>query len=437
MSDKFNPSAAILGQSKRKFLKTTMLGAAAASILPLAMPNVARGAKAKIAVIGGGIAGGTVAHYLAKGYNDALDITVIEPNRNYTTCFFSNLYLGGLRSYDSLIHGYDKLTDLGVKFAHMRAYSADTDKKTVRLAQGNNIAYDRLVVTPGISFDYGAYEGYSEAVSMMHPHAYRGDPGVVKLKQQLHAMEDGGTFIMLAPPNPYRCPPGPYERVSMVAHYFSQYKPKSKILILDTKNKFSKQGLFTEGWNKHYPGMVEWLSSDLVGDIERIDANNNVIIADGESYKGDVLNIIPPQRAGSIASTIGIADQSGWCPINSATSFESSLASNVHVLGDSSINGAMPKSGFSANSQAKMVAMSIAHDLAGGPQYPARFRNTCWSLITEGDSIKVGANYVADGSKTVSKDPFVSQTGEDETVRLQNEQEAYGWYDAITADVFG
>ena len=420
---------------KRKFLKQAAV-ATGAITASLAMPNLARGALPKVVVIGGGVGGATTARYLAK--SGGIDVTVIEPNRAYTTCFFSNLFLGGIRSYESITHSYETLKrDYGIKFAHSMAYGADPKAKTVTLAQGGTVNYDRLVVSPGIDFDYEAYEGYSEEASWELPHSYQAGPQTTLLKRQLQAMEDGGTFLMVAPPNPYRCPPGPYERVSMIAYYLSQHKPKSKILILDPKDKFSKQGLFQEAWAKYYPDMIEWLPNELIGDITSIDVANKTVTAGDEVFSADVINVIPPQMAGKIAQTVGLTNESGWCPIRSAESFESAMVDGVHVLGDASINGAMPKSGFSANSQAKNVAMMIAHELVDGAKFPARLRNTCWSLVNNEDAVKVGANYDIDGSKTVAKDKFISKTGEDEGVRMQTRMEAFGWYDAISKDVFG
>lgn len=432
-----SPNSAKSTISRRSFVTSAIAGGSLLSF-SLGMPQIARAANPKLVIVGGGPGGATVARYLAKAHAGAIDISLIEPNQNYVTCFFSNLYLGGLRSYESITHSYDKLSkDYGIKVIRNRAYNVNAQEKYVTLGDGSRLPYDRLVVSPGIDFNFNAYEGYNESLTEQFPHAYQAGNQTILLKNQLLEMEDGGTFLMVAPPNPYRCPPGPYERVSMVAYYLKQNKPKSKIIVLDPKDKFSKQGLFQEAWNRHYGGMVEWLSSEFVGKNFILDAKAKTITAEGEVYKGDVINIIPPQSAGKIAQVMGLTDDSGWCPIKDANNFLSATQENIYVLGDASNNGAMPKSAFSANSQAKVVATHIASELLGATAYPARFRNTCWSMLTDNDSVKVGANYIAEGNKTVSKDDFVSKTEESDSLRMQTKDEAYAWYDAISEDIFG
>jgi len=419
--------------NRRKVLKTVGAGAAMAA-LPV---NIARAAKPKVVVVGGGPGGATAAHYIAKDSKGAIDVTLVEPSKAYTTCFFSNWYIGGFRNFESITHSYDGLADIGINIVHRMATGIDPEGKTVTLADGVKLPYDRLILAPGIDFKYGEIDGYGPDAAQTMPHAYKAGPQTVLLHDQLHAMKDGGLFIMVAPPNPYRCPPGPYERVSMVAHYLKNNKPKSKILILDPKGKFSKMALFQEAWARYYDGMIEWLPGEMLsGGVNAVHTGSMTVKTPDEEFKGDVINVIPPQTAGKIARDTGLADVSGWCPIVPAT-MESKLAPGIHLVGDSTIAGDMPKSGFSANSQAKACAMAIRHALIDSRAFPPRFANTCWSLVAPSDAVKVGASYQATEEKIAKLDGFISSTGESGTLRADNAEEAVGWYSGITADMFG
>jgi len=241
---------------------------------------------------------------------------------------------------------------------------------------------------------------------------------------------------MIAPPNPYRCPPGPYERISMVAHVFKQKNPTAKIIVLDPKEKFSKQALFQEGWQKHYPGMVEWIPGSILGSIKSVDAKSGKIETELDVFKADVANVIPAQSAGGIAITAGLTNDSGFCPIV-PDSMQSQIDENVYVLGDSSIAGDMPKSAFSANSQAKVCANAVRGALTGSRVFPAKFSNTCWSLIAPDDGVKVGANYEGAPEKITKTTGFISNTGEDSALRKATYEESLGWYSGITQDIFG
>jgi NADPH-dependent 2,4-dienoyl-CoA reductase/sulfur reductase-like enzyme len=291
-------------------------------------------------------------------------------------------------------------------------------------------------VAPGIDFKYEAYDGYGKSAIEAIPHAWQAGPQTQQLKKQLEAMDDGGVFVIAPPPNPFRCPPGPYERISMVAHYLKTNKPKSKIICVDAKDKFSKQALFQEGWNEHYGGMIEWLPLKITGGVKAVDVKGMTLKTGGDSFKGDVLNVIPPQKAGAIAMAAGLANESGWCPIDPYT-MASTRAPHTYVVGDSSIAAAMPKSGFSANSQAKACAMAIRHALTGSKAFNPRYRNTCWSLISPDNAVKVGASYEATTEKISPTDKFISKTGEEAALRATTAEEAVGWYAGITADIFG
>ena len=419
--------------TRRTFGKA--LGALATAV---AAPSLLRAqSKGRVVVIGGGAAGATLAKYAARDSKGALDVVLVQENPLYTTCFYSNLYLGGMRSFDSITHGYTKLSQAyGVKLVFDRAVGVDTAAKTVALRDGGKLAYDALAVAPGIDVIYDSIEGYSEAASLVMPHSWQAGQQTQILRKQLEALEDGGLFVMAAPPNPYRCPPGPYERVSLVAHYFKQAKPKSKILILDAKNKHSKQALFQEAWETYYQEMIEWVPEEFGGKVEAVDAGTMTLIAGGEKHKAGVANVIPAQRAGGIARLAGLADDSGWCPVV-PESMASRKVPGVYVVGDACIPGDMPKSAFSANSQAKVAAMAIRHELTGSKKFPPKFRNTCWSTVAAEDAVKVGANYQATEEKIAKTDGFISEVGEDTEIRQQTKMEADGWYAGITNDIFG
>lgn len=399
-------------------------------------PAVLGQARPKVVVIGGGAGGATAARYLAKDADGALEVTLIEANPIYTTCFFSNLYLGGFRDFESLQHGYDKIAAGGVTVINDMATAVDPAAKTVALAGGQVLPYDRLILSPGIDFKEGSVPGWSLDVAEVMPHAYKAGPQTQLLKKMVEEMPQGGTFAMVAPPNPYRCPPGPYERISMVAHVLKQKNPTAKILVLDPKEKYSKQALFEEGWARHYDGMVEWVGPDFGGAAVEVRADTMEVVVEGEAQKVDVCNVIPGQVAGKIAALAGVTDETGWAPVHPDT-MKSKLDENIWVLGDSSAQGDMPKSGFSANSQAKVAAMAIRGELLQSKVFPARYSNTCWSLIAPEDGVKVGASYEPTPEKIASVESFISQTGEDAALRKATYEESLGWYAGITADIFG
>lgn len=417
--------------SRRHFLVTTT-----AAATTLAAPRAIGAARPKVVVIGGGAGGATAARYIAKDSKGAIDVVLIEPTRQYYTCFFSNLVLGGFRTFESIGHNYGKLaSEYGINVVHDWAVSVDRAGKAVSLASGGKVSYDRLIVSPGIDFVDGSVPGWDVSAQNVMPHAYKAGSQTQLLKAQVEAMPEGGTFVMAAPPNPYRCPPGPYERVSMVAHVLKAKNPKAKILVFDPKPKFSKMALFQEGWQNHYPGMVEWVGGDF-GKVLRVDPAAMTVSVEGETVKAAVCNVIPAQKAGHIAEVAGLTNEKGWCPIVPAT-MQSRIDENVYVLGDATDNGDMPKSGFSANSQAKVAAMAVRGSLLGSKVFPARYSNTCWSLIDTDDGVKVGGSYEATADKIASTGGFISKTGEDAALRKQTFEESLGWYAGITADMFG
>lgn len=417
--------------TRRNFIGT---GIATAALLHA--PAVIGQAKPKVVVIGGGAGGATAARYLAKDSAGALDVVLVEANPLYTTCFFSNLYIGGFQAFESLQHGYDKIAAGGVTVINDLATAVDRTARTVTLAGGQTLNYDRLILSPGIDFKDGSVPGWSLEAAEKMPHAYKAGPQTQLLKKMVEEMPQGGTFAMIAPPNPYRCPPGPYERVSMVAHVLKQKNPTAKILVLDPKDKYSKQALFEEGWLKHYDGMVEWIGPEFGGGAVEVRPDTMEIVVEGTAQKVDVCNVIPGQVAGKIAQIAGVTDDKGWAPVH-PDSMKAKADENVYVLGDSSAQGDMPKSAFSANSQAKVAAMSVRGELLSSKVFPAKYSNTCWSLIAPDDGVKVGASYQPTPEKIASVESFISQTGEDAALRKATYEESLGWYAGITSDIFG
>jgi len=420
-----------------KLNRRTFLGTTAAASTALAAPTVmaAGHGKPRVVVVGGGAGGATAARYIAKDSEGEIDVTLIEPTRQYYTCFFSNLYIGGFKEIADIGHSYGTLAAGGVNVVHDWAIGVDRDAKSVALAGGGSVPYDKLILSPGIDFVDGAVDGWDLSAQNAMPHAYKAGSQSELLKAQLMAMPEGGTYAMVAPPNPYRCPPGPYERVSMVAHYLKENNPTAKILIADPKEKFSKQALFEEGWNNHYSGMIDWVGSDFGGGEVSVDPGAMTVTIDGEVTNVDVCNVIPAMKAGRIADLAGVTD-GNWAPVNAAD-MSSKADADIYVLGDASQQGDMPKSGFSANSQAKVCANAVRGALTGSRVFPAKFANTCWSLIATNDGVKVGATYEATPEKIAKVDGFISATGETSDVRKATYEESEGWYTGITSDMLG
>ena len=424
------------GLNRRHFLASA--AAATTAVSALSAPSVLAGGRPRVVVVGGGAGGATAARYIAKDSKGAIDVDArgAEP-RLLHLLFFEPLYrrLPGVGVDRSQLRGA-RGTNHGINVVHDWAVSVDRDKRSVGLAGGGSLAYDRLILSPGIDFRDGSVPGWDLSQQNRMPHAYKAGSQTQLLKAQIEAMPEGGTYCMVAPPNPFRCPPGPYERISMVAHVLKQSNPSAKILIVDPKEKFSKQGLFEEGWQRHYPGMVERVGPDFGGDKVEVRPEAMEVVVDGEVTKVDVCNVIPAQQAGRIAAAAGITNEAGWAPIVPHT-MQSRADENIHVLGDAAHQGDMPKSGFSANSQAKACAMAVRGALAGSNVFPPRYSNTCWSLIGTDDGVKVGASYEATDEKIAKTDGFISQTGESAELRKATYEESLGWYAAITGDMFG
>lgn len=414
------------------------LGSSAAGIATLYAPAVIGQAKPRVVVIGGGPGGATAAKYIARDSQGAISVSLVEPAESYVTCFHSNLYVGGYKKIDEITHRYDDLTKkYGVNHIRKAALVIKAAEKKVELADHGELQYDKLVVSPGIDLKYDSVPGWGQAHEATMPHAWKAGPQTQILRQRLDQLKDGQLVVMIAPPNPYRCPPGPYERVSMMAHLLkSTGRGKCKIIIIDPKESFSKQGLFQAGWERYYPGMVEWIGPKIHDGLKSVDPKTNTVVTGFETYKdAGLVNVIPAQMAGKIARDAGLANASGFCPIK-PENMQSAMDSNIYVLGDASIAGDMPKSAFAANSQAKVAANAIRGELTQSRVFPAKYTNTCWSLIETDDAVKVGGAYEPKDGKISAMETYISKVAETDDLRKATQAENMGWYAGIVADMF-
>ena len=418
--------------SRRHFLK---LAATAVSLVPL--PVFGQGAGPRVVIVGGGFGGASCARALRQ-LDPKIAVTLVEPNATFIACPLSNAVLGGLRELSAQQFTYDKIAADGITIARTTATAVDPQAKSVTLANGNKLSYDRLVLSPGIDIRWGALPGYDEPAAAQMPHAWKAGDQTLLLRRQLESMNDGDLVVISAPANPFRCPPGPYERASLIAHYLKTKKPKSKLIVLDAKDTFSKQRLFQQAWTELYPGLLEWVSLSKGGKVVSVDPATRTLVTDFGTHKAAVANVIPPQKAGTIAEAAGVADRSGWCPINPAT-FESTLQPGIHVIGDAAIAGAMPKSAFAANSQAKACAAIVARLVTGGTPAVPKLINTCYSLVAPDYGISVAGVYTPSGGQLadVPGAGGVSPPEAPRTARTAEAVLAEAWFRTITSEVFG
>jgi sulfide dehydrogenase [flavocytochrome c] flavoprotein chain len=392
---------------------------------------------ARLVVVGGGFAGASCARAL-KRQDSSLAVILVEPNARFTACPFSNTVLAGLRGLEGQQFGYDGLRREGIEVVQQAAATIDPQARRVTLADDTAVEYQRLVMAPGIDLRFDAIPGYDRAAAEAMPHAWKAGAQTLALRQQLEAMEDGGVVVMSVPASPYRCPPGPYERASLIAHYLKTHKPRSKLIVLDAKDRFSKQGLFEAAWQALYPGLLEWVSLSFGGRVTEVDAATMTLVTEFNSHRADVANVIPPQRAGAIAVTAGVADQTGWCPIDPVT-FESHLQPGIHVIGDAAIAGAMPKSAFAADSQAKVCAAAVASLLRGETPAARKLVNTCYSLVAPDYGISVAGVYHPSGGQLAEVEGAGGTSPQEAPPSFRQAEARYAedWFETITTAVFG
>ena len=417
--------------------RSVLTGIAGTAALAGLAPGAVSQTRARLVVIGGGFGGATAAKYLKRLMPDA-SVTLIEPNAAYHACPFSNLIIGGGRALSEQEFGYRTLRDTGVEIVHLAAADVDADARQVTLSDGASVPYDRLIMSPGIDIRWGELEGYDEAAAEIMPHAWKAGSQTTLLRRQLEEMEDGGTVVMAAPAAPYRCPPGPYERASLIANYLKTQKPNSKLLVLDAKDSFSKQPLFEQAWAERYPEHIEWRGASDFGRVVAVNPQAMTLSTEFDEIGADVANVIPPQKAGAIAGKAGVADQTGWCPIDGLT-FESTLVPGIHVLGDATIAAPMPKSAFSANLQAKVCAAQITRLMAGEDPVSTVLANTCYSYVADDAAVSITGVYTNDGGTLASVEgagglsPLEAGSG----VREAEAAQAEAWFRTITAEAFG
>jgi sulfide dehydrogenase [flavocytochrome c] flavoprotein chain len=416
--------------TRRAFLRRST----AAALFPA--PALAQ-ERARVVVVGGGFAGATCARELQRA-EPRFAVTLIEAEPTYTACPFSNSVIAGMRPIAAQRFAYDALRDEGITVRQDQVKAVDPLRRLVTLGDGSSVGYDRLVLAPGIDIRWGALAGYDEAAAQAMPHAWKAGDQTLLLRDQLDAMPDGGKVVISAPANPFRCPPGPYERASLIAYYLKTKKPRSKLIVLDAKDSFSKQRLFQAAWQQLYPGLLEWVSLSNGGRVTSVDPSSRTFVTDFASYKADVANVIPPQKAGHVAEIAGAADQTGWCPIDPVT-FESRLHPGIHVIGDAAIAGAMPKSAFAANAQAKVCAAAVTALLHDEPPSQPKLINTCYSLVAPDYGISIAGVYHPAGGQLADVEGAggVSPLEAPPDFRAREADYAAAWFRTITAETFG
>lgn len=413
-----------------------------AGLAALSCPALMRRALAtqtgRVVVIGGGFAGAAAARLL-KQAEPGLDVQLIEPRRSIHTCPQSNHVIAGLASIEDIAWSLKPLQALGIVHLRQTARDIDTAGQRVQLADRRWLAYDWLIVAPGIALRFDAIEGHGPELAEQIPHAWQAGPQTLLLRRQLAAMKPGGTALISVPDNPYRCPPGPYERASLIAHYFSQHNPRAKLLILDAKDSFSKQALFQQGWAERYPGMIEWIGHADDGKVIRLDVRRRELEGEfGTRFRGDVVNLIPPQRAGDIAVRSGLTDASGWVPVD-PRGFRARQAPRVIVIGDASIAAPMPKSAYSAHSQARLAVSALLSELRGTPVATPPLDNVCYSLLAPGAAISIAARYEARQGQLQEQPGSLRLSPLDGAADLRHREagEARAWYNAIGRATWG
>jgi len=423
----------------RRSVVATGAALAASIVLPtLAVSKVARAAsnaKVRIVVIGGGF-GGAAAARSAKATLPKAEVILLTDQASFWMCPGSNAVITGLSDISSIEIGYGNLSARGIDVRLDPATAVDPDKHTVTTQGGTTIRYDKLIMSPGVAFDYTDIEGLSLDTIDRVPHAWRAGPQTTLLKQQLHAMDDGGLFVMTMPRAPYRCPPAPAERACLVADYLKREKPKSKLLILDAKDEFPFQDLFSEAWDELYSDIIEYRSIADDGVVREVDTGSLTAMTDFDEIKADVLNVIPPQTAGSIAITAGATDATGWCPVDIQT-FASTLLEDVYVIGDAALADPLPKAGSTAASQARVAVDAIAASLAGDPVPSPTWIANCYSLAAPDYGIRLGASYVFEDDHVTRNSTDFSVLGASTDTREADARYAEVWLAQIKQEIWG
>jgi len=409
-------------------------GIAASAVAALPCPSFAQGA-ARIVVVGGGFGGASCARALRK-LDPKLQVSLIEPNQTFTACPFSNEVIVGMRELPAQQFNYDKIAATGVTVIPQTAAKVDPEKRIVTLADGNSLSYERLVLSPGIDLRFDALPGYDEATSAKMPHAWKAGEQTLMLRRQLEAMEDGGTVVIAVPAAPLRCPPAPYERASLIAHYLKTRKPRSKVLILDAKDGFSQQRLFEAAWKELYPGMIERIALSQGGRVTSVDPATSTIITDFGNYVANVASVIPPQKAGRIAEIAGAADNTGWCPID-PTNFASKLVPNIHVIGDACIAGQIPKAASAASAQGKACAAGIVAMLSGKAPESPRLSGACYNTVAPGYAFSLSGVYQPKDGQFVEAEGATSPVNAPRETRQREAESAENWFKTITVETFG
>jgi sulfide dehydrogenase [flavocytochrome c] flavoprotein subunit len=415
--------------------RNVVRGIAASAAAPaFPCPSRAQSA-ARVIVIGGGFGGASFARAVRR-IDSKLQITLIEPNRTFTACPFSNEVISGLREIKAQQFTYDRIAAEGVTVVAQAAAKIDPRARIVVLADGSPLRYDRLVLAPGIDLRFDALPGYDEAAAASMPHAWQAGEQTTLLRKQLESMDDGGLVVLAVPAAPLRCPPAPYERASLIAHYLKTRKPRSKILILDAKDGFSQQRLFENAWKELYPGMIERVSLSQGGRAVSVDPGTNTIVTDFGNYTAAVANVIPPQKAGRIAEIAGAVDNTGWCPID-PVSFVSKLVPDIHVIGDACIAGGIPKSASAANAQAKACAAAIVKLISGEEPATPKLLGACYNTVAPGYAFSLSGTYQPRDGVFAEVEGGTSPIDAPREVRAREAEDAQSWYKTITAEAFG
>jgi sulfide dehydrogenase [flavocytochrome c] flavoprotein subunit len=422
---------------RRTSRRDILAGAAASAAALVAAPALSQNSGPRVIVIGGGFGGADCARTLKRA-NARIAVTLIEANAKFSACPLANAVLAGLRPIQAQQFGYARITADNVNVVIQKATAVDPVARTVTLANGTTLGYDRLVISPGVDLKFEALPGYSPAAAETLPHAWLAGDEVLTLRRQLNAMNDGGVVVISAPVNPARCPPGPYERASMIAWYLKQRKPRSKVMVLDAKDTFTMQRQFQAAWAELYPGRLEWVGLSQGGNVTGIEVANKTFVTDFDKVVADVGNVIPPQKAGAIAHLAGVADRTGWCPVDPVT-FESQQQRNIHVVGDAAIAGAMPRSAFAAHEEGKICAQAIVRLLDGKTPDAPTLTSTCFSLIAPDYAISISGVYrpVNGNYMEVEGTGVTSPVEAPRSRRGEEAKFADAWFRTITREAFG